>query len=107
MGVVEKVGPGVAHLTQGQRVVGAGWGTGTWAEYITVPATCAVRRTPLQPSPRAHLAISLHQSAIEGARCWWWNICACTPGAGLHFCHMNYKTMSATGSTSVTGILNR
>ncbi len=52
MGVVERAGPGVAHLNQGQRVVGARIGTGTWAEYITVPAEHAVRR-PLR-NLRAH-----------------------------------------------------
>lgn len=53
MGVVERVGPGVAHLNQGQRVVGARIGTGTWAEYITVPAERTVRHPPLL-APRAH-----------------------------------------------------
>jgi len=38
VGVVEKVGAGVTQFKQGQRVVGAGWGVGTWAHYITVSA---------------------------------------------------------------------
>lgn len=37
VGVVEKVGPGVKGLKEGQRVTAGGWPDGTWQRYIAVP----------------------------------------------------------------------
>lgn len=38
VGVIETLGDKVSGFSKGQRVVGTGFGTGTWAQYITVPA---------------------------------------------------------------------
>ena len=56
--VVEENGPGASKFSQGTRVVGAGvgaaasFGTGTWAQFISVPENDLVR----WPSSRPNLA---------------------------------------------------
>lgn len=39
VGVIETLGDKVSGFSKGQRVVGIAFGTGTWAQYITVPAS--------------------------------------------------------------------
>lgn len=46
MGVVEKTGPGASKFEQGQRVVAAGWPSGTWQQFI-VQSEAKLVRVPL------------------------------------------------------------
>lgn len=51
--MIETLGDKVSGFSKGQRVVGTGFGTGTWAQYITVPAAKLVSARYLMDSSTA------------------------------------------------------
>ena len=54
--VVEKNGPGASKFRPGTRVVGGGWGVGTWQQFLVVKETQLVSR-----------ALHISRSSICGA----------------------------------------
>jgi threonine dehydrogenase-like Zn-dependent dehydrogenase len=88
MGVVTKLGAGVAGFKEGQRVTSLGWcgkeGSGSWQQFVNVPAARLVALPDgISDEAGAQFYVSAAPAAGWGTAVWGGHVTACTACVSL------------------------